>query len=98
MNNQRALELARRHGELKMRIAQQRQSLAAQSQPIEAALARGDAVLKGVDWLKHHPGAVGLAVASAVILKPRRAWVWAKRGFFLWRGWQSLRAKLFGAV
>jgi hypothetical protein len=96
MSNARALELARRHGNLKARIDQQRQQLATQVLPLEAALARGDAVLHGVDWLKHHPGAIGAAVAAAVVLRPRRAWAWAKRGFFVWRGWQALRNSVFG--
>lgn len=95
--NPKLLELATRHGALKVRIGEQRRLLAQQVVPLEAALARGDTVLKGVDWLKHHPAAVGIAVAAAVIARPRRAWRWAQRGFFLWRGWQALRNSLFGA-
>jgi hypothetical protein len=68
--------------------------LSRHAQPLEAALARGDAVLQGVDWLKHHPVAVGAAVAAVVVARPRRAWRWAKRGIFLWRGWRALRATL----
>jgi hypothetical protein len=68
--------------------------LSRHAQPLEAALARGDAVLQGVDWLKHHPLAVGAAVAAVVVARPRRAWRWAKRGIFLWRGWRALRATL----
>ncbi len=94
MNNARALELARRHGELKARIDQQRRTLAAQTQPVAQALARGDAALRGVDWLKHHPAAIGAAVAAAVVLKPKRAWTWGRRAFVVWRGWQSLKNRL----
>jgi len=95
--NQKLLELATRHGLLKARIEEQRRVLARHSVPLEAALARGDTVLKGVDWLKHHPAAVGIAVSVAVIARPRRAVRWARRGFFLWRGWQAIRASLNGA-
>ncbi|WP_374342043.1 YqjK-like family protein [Azonexus sp.] len=95
--NPRLLELATRHGRLQARIAEQRRALAGHSAPIEGALAKGDAVLKGVDWLKHHPAAVGAAVAVAVIARPPRAWRWAKRGFLLWRGWQGLKNSLSGA-
>ena len=52
--------------------------------------------LKGVDWLKHHPLAVVVAVASVVVARPQRAWRWARRGFFVWRGWQAIRNKLVG--
>ncbi|MGE5472262.1 MAG: YqjK-like family protein [Bacteroidota bacterium] len=88
--NERALALARRHGALKARIDEQRRALGQHVVPLEAALARGDAVLRGVDWLKHHPAAVVAAVAAVVIARPKRAWRWAKRGLFLWRGWQAV--------
>jgi hypothetical protein len=94
--NEERLTLAVRHGALRARIAQQRQQLAEQALPLEAALARGDVVLSGVDWLKHHPLAVGAAVAGVVIARPGRAWRWAKRGLFIWRGWQALRNSLSG--
>jgi len=95
--NPKLLELATRHGALQARIAEQRRQLARHAEPLEAALVRGDAVLKGVDWLKHHPLAVGFAVASVVVARPKRAWRWARRGFFVWRGWQAVRTKLVGA-
>lgn len=94
--NAKLLELATRHGELKARIELQRRVLAEQTAPLEAALARGDAVLQGVDWLKHHPLAIAAAVAAVVVARPRRAWRCAKRGFFVWRGWQSIRNSLSG--
>jgi hypothetical protein len=94
--NSRLLELATRHGALKARIDEQRRTLAQQSTPLEDALARGDTLLRGVDWLKHHPAAVTLAVSAIVVARPRRAWRWAKRGFFVWRGWQAIRQSLSG--
>jgi hypothetical protein len=95
--NPKLLELATRHGALKARIDEQRRTLAQHAVPLEAALAKGDGVLKGVDWLKHHPAAVGIAVALAVVARPKRAWRWAQRGFFLWRGWQAIKNSLSGA-
>lgn len=92
--NPKLLELATRHGALQARIEQQRQTLAGQAEPLAAALQRGDAVLAGVDWLKHHPAAIGAALAAVVVAQPKRAWRWAKRGFFVWRGWQAVRSSL----
>lgn len=94
--NQKLLLLATRHGALKARIDEQRRTLRQQAAPLEAALARGDAVMQGVDWLKHHPLAIGVAVAAVVVARPRGAWRWAKRGFFVWRGWQAIRNSLAG--
>lgn len=88
------LKLAMRHGALKVRIEQQRQTLAQQAAPLESALARGDSVLQGVDWLKHHPAAIGVALAAVVATGPKRAWRWARRGFFVWRGWQAIRRSI----
>lgn len=95
--NERLLELAQRHGALKAHIEAQRRQLRQAVVPLESALGRGDAVLQGVDWLKHHPAAVGAAVAAVVLARPGRAWRWAKRGFFLWRSWQALRASVLAS-
>ena len=92
--NERLLELAHRHGVLQARIAEQRRQLAWHAEPLEAALARGDALIDGVSWLKAHPEVVGAGVALAVALRPGRAWRWARRGFFLWRGWRAVRRSL----
>jgi hypothetical protein len=90
----RLLELATRHGALKARIDAQRLLLARHAAPLENALAVGDKALDGVDWIKHHPAEVGLAVAVVVLTGPKRAWRWTKRGIFVWRGWQSLKKSL----
>lgn len=95
--NPKLLELATRHGALKARIDEQRRQLTRHAEPLEAALAKGDTVLRGVDWLKHHPAAIGIAVAAAVIARPKRAWRWTRRSFFLWRSWQAIKSSLSGA-
>jgi len=95
--NPRLLELATRHGALKARIDAQRKALAAHTAPLAAALEKGDQALKGVDWLKRHPVAVGAVAAAVALSRPRRAFRWAQRGFFLWRGWQALRNSLLGS-
>jgi hypothetical protein len=94
--NPKLLELAMRHGALKARIDEQRRQLARHAEPLQGALAKGDSVLKGVDWLKHHPAAVGVAVTVAVIARPKRAFRWARRSFFLWRGWRAIKSTLAG--
>lgn len=88
------IELAARRGELKAKIDMQRHAMAQHARPVAAALAKADHVVEGVEWLKRHPGAVGAAVAAVVVARPRRAWNWAKRGFFLWQSWRALRRRL----
>lgn len=94
MSQERRLELAARRGELTALIAAQREALGRNMQPVETMLHVGDRVVDGANWLKHHPGVVGVAVAVVVLAKPRVAWRWAKRGFILLRGWRVLRARL----
>ena len=69
--------------ELALRHGALRERIAAQRQ-----------ALAGVDWLKAHPEAVGVAVAVAVVASPKRAWRWTRRAFFVWRGWRSVRNSL----
>jgi len=90
----RTMELALRHGALRERIAAQRRALAGHADPLASALGGVDRALAGVDWLKAHPAAVGVAVAVAVAASPKRAWRWTKRAFFVWRGWRSVRNSL----
>lgn len=87
----RALELAARRGMLSERIAAQRLALGHHAGALQNLCASGDSLLRGVDWLKQHPATVGAAVFAVVLARPKRAWRWARRGIFLWRGWRSLR-------
>ncbi len=87
----KALELAARRGALSERIAAQRALLAQHALGVERLCAGGDTLRQGVDWLKQHPAAAGAATFAFVLFRPRRAWRWAKRSFFLWRGWRSAR-------
>ena len=89
-----SIELAKRHGALRERIAEQRRTLASHTAPLEWALGKADRALAGIDWVKAHPQAVGVTVAAVVVVSPKRAWRWGKRFYFIWRGWQTLRNSL----
>jgi hypothetical protein len=91
------MELAMRHGALRERIAAQRRELAGHAGPLKSALGTADVALAGVDWLKAHPEAVGVTVVVIVVASPKRAWRWARRAFFVWRSWQSVRISLCAA-
>lgn len=79
---------------MRARAAQQREALAQHVWPVENALAGADHALRGVAWLKQHPGAVVAAVAAVLIVSPKRAWRWARRSFVVWRGWRTVKSKL----
>lgn len=88
------LELATRRGELRARIAAQRDDLARLSWPVRNTLDLADQGAKGLHWLQDHPGTVSAAVAASVVLRPRRMFRWLRRGYFLWRGYQGLKRRL----
>jgi hypothetical protein len=92
--SQKLLDLAARRGALCARIAAQRQALAYHSRGLAGLLDKGDAALRGVDWIKRNPLAIGAAVTAAVVMRPGRAFRWTRRGFFLWQGWRKLRSTL----
>lgn len=96
--NEKVVELAMRHGALRARIQEQRRQLARDTAPVAALLTHGDAALHGAEWVRRNPAVVGVAMAVLVVFRPKAAWRWAQRGFFVWRGWQALRSKLFGQL
>ena len=100
--NERLLELAVRRGELKARCAQQREALAATMRPVVDALGMADQAVLGAGklkaWLSGHPTWVAGGLAALLAIRPRRAWRWGKRAFFLWRGWLAVRSRLSGLL
>ncbi|HEX5804687.1 MAG TPA: YqjK-like family protein [Azospira sp.] len=92
------IELSLQRGRLQERIAAQRTQLAAQLQPLAAAVDTADQALatarRGVDYLKRHPIEVGIAVALLAVLRPKGVWRWGRRAFVAWRLWKSARGRL----
>lgn len=97
----RQIELALKRGRLLERIASQRATLAAQAVPIGRALEKTDRAIAvgraGIDYVKHHPGQVGAAVAILAILQPKRVWRWGRRAFVAWGIWKKVRDRLDSA-
>lgn len=95
---ERLNELHLQRGRLLERIAQQRQTLAVQVRPIAHTLHVGDRLS---DWITQaklfalqHPLSVAMAVGTVVVLRPARVLRLARRSFFAWRTWTTLRASL----
>ncbi|WP_319242276.1 YqjK family protein [uncultured Propionivibrio sp.] len=95
---QRLNELHLERGKLLERITTQRYVLINEVQPIRATLDRADHVIaaarSGIETVKRYPALAGVAAALVCILNARRAFRLARRGFFLWRTWRSLRERL----
>lgn len=104
MNEDRALALARRQGQLLERSARLRAQVVRHSRPLQRTLAEADQaraqVQAGWQWLRAHPqvplAAAGALAGLLLVLRPRRtlgqafrfAWRWGRRSHFAWQLWQ----------
>lgn len=96
--NEQAYTLAVRHGALRARIAAQREAIAAASQPVAQVCGWLDRGQQGLDWARAHPLPIGGAAFLLALIRPRRAWRWARRAVVLWRGWQGVKSRFFGVA
>ena len=96
--DQRLIDIGVRRGRLIERIASQRALLGQQMQPVHSILNATDRGLAGVRtgfaYLRQHPGIVVAAIVLLAVVKPRRAWRWARRSLIAWQTWRSLSARL----
>lgn len=90
MFNEQLIDVARRKERLIARCDGQRllvaQTLRRWEQPARAI----DRAWSVVHFLRHHPVALALAVAGAMVLGRRHLFKWAGRGLFAWRAWRTL--------
>ena len=84
-------------GMLLERTTTQRYFLSAETQPVQAALNRIDVartyINTGIRYVKRYPLLAGLAVATLTILNGRRVFRLARRSFFVWETWRTLRQR-----
>lgn len=85
-------------GMLLERIATQRYFIAAEIRPVRTALDRVDLIRAqirmAVEHVKRSPLLAGVAVATLVALNFRRTFRLARRGFVIWKTWQTLRQRI----
>lgn len=93
----KAEHLARRRQQLLVRSSELRQQLAQDAQVLTPWLGAADGVRVATAWLQRHPEWVVGAVATLVVLKPRRVLSWGLKGWSGWRMWQRARAAWAGA-
>jgi hypothetical protein len=73
----------------------QRDLVAQESQRLVVpTLQQVDKLRDAASWLRQRPWLLGAGLATAVVLRPRRAWRWLRRGWSVWRLWQRLRPLL----
>lgn len=93
----RQVQLALKRQRLEFEAAAQRHEFAESLRPFLPAFSAVDGVNRGIHYLKAHPEIPAVAAVALFILRPRRAFRWARRGVSAWRLWGNLRRKLLGA-
>jgi len=86
--SRRLAQIRLRRERLIARAAVERDGIALLASRLRAPLALADRGVLAVQYVRMHPGIVVLAVAAFVVLSPRRALRWARRGVYLWRGYR----------
>ena len=75
--------------------AAQRDELAVLAQQFEGPLKIANGAVAAVHYLRRHPIVLGAAVALLTVIERRRLWIWARRGFSVWRTYRALRNTYF---
>jgi hypothetical protein len=92
--NRRLAQIHARRERLVAKAAAQRDEVALLLTPWAAPLALADKGVAVATYVRAHPGLVLAAVAALVVLSPKRALRWARRGFVVWRGYRWAVAAL----
>lgn len=88
-------ELDQERARLAERIQAQRANLARELAPLQRITQAGNTLSALVDeavaYVRQRPLAMSALAAGVLLLKPKGVWRWAKRGFFVWRGWRAVQ-------
>jgi hypothetical protein len=90
------VDILLRQQRLLARSAELRLALGRQAQVMRAPLALADTARSGFDWLRRNPLVPLAALLVLVLLRPRRAMLWAGYGWGWWKmfrqfqGWLGL--------
>lgn len=88
-------ELDQERARLAERIQAQRANLARELAPLQRITQARNTLSALVDeavaYVRQRPLAMSALAAGVLLLKPKGVWRWAKRGFFVWRGWRAVQ-------
>lgn len=91
---QRRRELQLRRELLRLRSAELRLSLHLHARALETPLAIADEARAGARWLREHPEWPLGALATLLVLRPRRVLRWGGRLWWGWRMWHRAQRLL----
>ncbi len=89
--NSAAIEFALKKQRLQIASEGLRNDLSRHATGLMPAFVGADIVVVGAQWVRRHRE-IAVAVAVALlIIRPRSAIGWARRGFVMWRVWRNFR-------
>jgi len=89
--NATTIELALKKQRLQIASESLRSEFALCAAGLAPAFAAADCAVEGGRWLRRNPELVVAAMVALVVIRPRRAWRWARRAFIGWQAWRKLR-------
>ena len=92
----RLAEIRARRAHLMARAAVQRERICVQLRAWEAPLALADRGYATARYVRRNPQWIVTAVVLLVVLRPRRALIWARNGLIAWRAWRWISQSLRG--
>jgi hypothetical protein len=91
-------EIRAKRAQLLARAAVERERIAVQLRAWEAPLALVDKSVAVGRAIRRHPQWIVAAAVAFAVLRPRRAFAWARNGLIAWRAWRSISASLRALV
>ena len=89
-------DIRAKRAQLLARAAVERERISAQLRAWEAPLALVDRSVAAARYIRRNPQwIIGAAIVFAV-LRPRRAFAWARRGLIAWRAWRWVAVSVRG--
>ena len=89
--NSTTLELALKKQRLQIAAGGLRADFGRYAAGLAPAFGVADCAVEGVRWVRHNPQLVVAAGVALLVIRPKRAWRWARRAFIGWQAWLRLR-------
>jgi len=89
--NSTTLELALKKQRLQIAGDTLRAEFGQYATGLAPAFGGADCAVEGVRWLRHNPQLVIATGVALAVVRPKRAWRWARRAFVGWQLWRKLR-------
>lgn len=92
--NSASLELALKKQSLQIASAGLRTDFGNYATGLAPVFIGADLVVEGARWVRRNPELVVATAVALLVIRPKRAWRWARLAFFGWHAWGKWRELL----